>query len=255
MEIWIVEKGEKRGPFETYEVRGRIEEGELAGDEPAWHKDQDGWVALREMDVFRSAFGESGEERERAHPPPLPEQPFPFLRFFARWFDVLLYMLLFFSLVRFVGGDNLLEAIRSPWSYLYFMPFVLLEAIALHLTKTTPGKFLLGLRVVTPEEEALSLQAAGIRSLRAYIIGLGLMVLPLLTGICHVYCLWYLMRSNKAPWDTASQNRVRGTGPLRFAIVIFAILFMGICVLLAAVLWPALVEFWEYVRESAGPVD
>ena len=44
MEIWIVEEGKKRGPFETYQIRDRIEAGELAGDELSWHKDQSGWV-------------------------------------------------------------------------------------------------------------------------------------------------------------------------------------------------------------------
>ena len=42
MEIWIVEDGGKKGPFETYLLRERIEAGELSGDELAWHKDQDG---------------------------------------------------------------------------------------------------------------------------------------------------------------------------------------------------------------------
>ena len=46
MEIWIVEDGGKKGPFETYLLRERIEGGELSGDELAWHKDQDGWVTV-----------------------------------------------------------------------------------------------------------------------------------------------------------------------------------------------------------------
>jgi len=257
MEIWIVEKGEKRGPFEAYEVRGRIEEAGLTGDELAWHKDQEGWVALREMDIFRSAFEESREVPDipPPAPPAPPGPPFPFRRFFARWFDIYLYLLLVCSLVRFSGYD-LLDALMSSWALFSLLPFVLLEAIVLHLTKTTPGKFLLGLRVVTPEEEALSLRAALVRSLRVYILGLGLMpCFGVLTGICHVYCIWYLMRRNEAPWDAASQNRVRGAGLLPFRIVIFGMLFTGILLLFSAVLGPASVEFWEQVRESAERAD
>ena len=252
MEIWIVEKGEKQGPFEAYEVRGRIEEARLTGDELAWHKDQEGWVALREMDIFRSAFEESREVPDIPPPAP-PGPPLPFRRLFARWFDVLLYMLLFYSMVRFVGY-NLLEAMRSPLAPFYFLPFVLLEAIVLHLTKTTPGKFLLGLRVVTPEEEALCLRVALVRSLRVYILGLGLMVLPL-TVICHIYCLGYLMRSKEAPWDAASQNRVRGGTKEPWRAVIFGMLFIGLMYLLSAVLDPAWVELMEEIRESAERAD
>ncbi len=58
MEIWIVENGEKQGPFQTYEVRDRIESEELTGEELAWHKDQDQWVALKEMDVFQGEFSD-----------------------------------------------------------------------------------------------------------------------------------------------------------------------------------------------------
>ena len=251
MEIWIVEEGKKRGPFETYQIRDRIEAGELAGDELSWHKDQSGWVKLREMDVFRSEFGKSWEELHRVLPPPLPSQPFPFLRFFARWFDVSLYLLLVFSLVRFIG-HNLLEAAGGPFLYLYFLPFVFLEAAILHLTKTTPGKFLLGIRVVTPEEQALSLQGALVRSLRAYIVGLGLMVQPFLTGICHVYCIWYLKRFNVTPWDTGTRTRVRVVGPLVLPVLLFTVFFLIILALLAVVLRPTFIEILENVRELEG---
>ncbi len=248
MEVWIAEGGEKRGPFETYQVRERIEEGDLSGDELAWHKDQDGWVKIREMDVFRSGFEKSREEISRALPPPLPDQPFPFLRFFARWFDVSLYLLMVFSMVRYTG-HSLPDAAGGAFLYLYFLPFVFLEAAFLHLTKTSPGKFLLGLRVVSPEEQALSLHEALVRSLRAYILGLGLMVHPFLTGICHVYCLWYLMRGNGAPWDTAIKTRVRGVGPFRFPVVVFAILFIIILALLVLVLMPTFSQILEIVRD------
>lgn len=251
MEIWIVEEGEKRGPFETYQIRDRIEAGELAGDELAWHKDQSDWVKLREMDAFRAEFGKSWEELHQVLPPPLPSQPLPFLRFFARWFDVSLYLLLVFSLVRFTG-HNLLEAAGGSFLYLYFLPFVFLEAAILHLTKTTPGKFLLGIRVVTPEEQALSLQGALVRSLRAYIVGLGLMVHPFLTGICHVYCIWYLKRFNVTPWDTGTRTRVRVVGPLVLPVLLFTVFFLIILALLAVVLRPTFIQILENVRELEG---
>ena len=244
MEVWIVEEGEKRGPYQAYEIRDRIERKELAGNELAWHRDREGWIELREMDAFRAEFDKSPQELARSHPPPLPPQPYPFLRFFARWFDVCLYLLFIFGLVQLVGL-NLYNAMGGSFRALYFLPFVCVEAAFIHLTKTTPGKFLLGIRVVTPEESALSLQASLVRSLRAYIVGLGLMFAPLLTVMCHTFCIWYLMRFSEAPWDTTAKTRIRVTGPLLFPVILFIMFFVIIVALLSLVLMPAVFQAWE----------
>ena len=250
MEIWVVEEDGKKGPFETYLVRERIEAGALSGDELAWHKDQDGWVKLREMDVFRSAFEPADLEAQEALPPPLPVEPYPFLRFFARWFDASLYLLFFFSLLRLAGGDPL-QMYASPSVYLYFLPFLLLEATMLHKLATAPGKYLLGIRVVTLDEKPLSLQTALVRSLRAFIVGLGLMVHPVLTGICHFYCIWYLLRRKEAPWDTMTTTRVVGKRTRMVAVLRFSLLFVALVLLLFVVLLPTLQVILESFRELA----
>ena len=257
MEIWIAEGDGKRGPFETYLVRGRIEEGDLSGDELAWHKDQDGWVKLREMDVFRSSFEIPGEGVSGALPPPLPVEPYPFLRFFARWFDISLYLLFFFSLFRLAGQDFVPMAL-GPFLYLYFLPCLLLEAAILHKLAATPGKYLLGIRVSSADDKHLSIQAALVRSLRAFIVGLGLMVNPILTGICHVYCLWYLLRRKEAPWDTMTTTRVVAQNPQVSTVLRFSLLFLIVLSLLFVVLRPAfytrLEEIRDEVRKRAGEV-
>lgn len=250
MEIWVVEEDGKKGPFETYLLRERIEGGELSGDELAWHKDQNGWVRLREMDVFRSAFEPVDHEVQEALPPPLPVEPYPFLRFFARWFDALVYLLFFFSLLRLAGGAPL-QMYASPSVYLYFLPFLLLEATMLHKLATTPGKYLLGLRVVTLEEKPLRLQAALVRSFRAFIVGLGLMVHPVLTGICHFYCIWYLLRRKETPWDTMTTTRVVGKRIGMVAVFRFSLLFVAVVSLLLVVLLPTLQVILEPFIEAA----
>ena len=249
MEIWIAEGDGKRGPFETYLVRGRIEEGELSGDELAWHKDQDGWVKLREMDVFRSAFEISDADVSVALPPPLPIEPYPFLRFFARWFDISLYLLFLFSLLR-VAGQGFVPMAPGLFLYLYFLPCLLLEAAMLHKLATSPGKYLLGIRVTTTDDKRLSIQAALVRSLRAFIVGLGLMVSPILTGICHVYCLWYLLRRKEAPWDTMTTTRVVAQNPQVSAVLRFFLLFLTVISLLFVVLRPVLDTRFEEIREE-----
>ena len=249
MEVWIFEQGEKRGPYQTYEIRERIERGELGGEEQAWHRDQEGWGMLREMDVFRSEFEKAPRPLPQSLPPPLPPQPYPVLRLLARWFDVCLYLLFVFGLVQLIGL-NLYTALGGSFRALYFLPFVCLEAVFIHLAKTTPGKFLLGIRVVTPDERAVSLQVSLVRSLRAFIVGLGLMFDPLLTLMCHVFCIWYLVRFREAPWDTTAKTRIRVTGPLLFPVLLFIMLFVIIIVLLSLVMMPFFFEAWELVREQ-----
>lgn len=248
MEVWIVEDGEKRGPFQTYELRDRIERKELNGDELSWHKDQDEWLPLRELDVFRGEFEESAPEL--FIPPPLPSSPHPFLRFWAHWFDVFLYQLCVFALVRLTGQD-LVQAMFSPWfRNLYMLPFLILEALCIHLYKTTPGKFFLGIRVVLPDERPLALGAALMRSIRVFIVGMGILfwILPF---ICHALCLWYTLKNNEAPWDTIAGNKVRVVGPLLVPVFIFMMLFAIVLVLLSLVLMPALFELRQMAEETA----
>lgn len=258
MEIWIAEGESKSGPFETYLVRGRIEEGDLSGDELAWHKDQDGWVKLREMDVFRSTFEIKSQEVPVALPPPLPPgEPYPFLRFFARWFDISFYLVCFFSLFRLAGRD-FTEIDTGLFLYLYFLPCLLLEAGIVHKLATTPGKYLLGIRVTTADENQLTIQVALVRSLRAFIVGLGLMVHPFLTAICHVYCLWYLLRRKEAPWDTMTNTKVTAQRPSVHVVVRFTLVFLAVVSLLFVVLRPGFDAVLEEVikeeRKRSGEV-
>ena len=250
MEVWIVENGEKRGPFQTYELRDRIEKEELMGEELAWHKDQDGWVALKEMEVFRSEF----EDRllRVQTPPPLPTQPHVIVRFFARWFDIMLYHLLVFTLLR-VTGQNILTAIQADswFAYVSFLPFVVFEAACLHFYKTTPGKFFLGIRVVTQEEGAVPFRVALFRSLRVYIVGMGLFMY-ILPFVCHAFCLWYTLKNKEAPWDTLSGVKVRVTGPFLFPVLIFVMLFIMIMILMSIVLLPTVFELQARLEEQAS---
>ena len=250
MELWIVEAGEKKGPFQTYEIRSRIENEELTGEELAWHKDQDDWVMLREMDVFQSEFEKTPAEIIASQPPPLPPQPHAIVRFFARWFDVCLYLLFIFSVLT-VMDQNILALYERPgiFMFTYFLPFVLIEGLMLHAFKTTPGKFFLGIRVVNEDESALPIPVAIVRSLRSYILGMGLVMHPLITTLCQTFCIWYLMRYNLAPWDTSTGSRVRVVGPLMYPTLIFIMLFVMILVLLSVLLIPTFFELWERAQE------
>ena len=168
MELWVIQEGEKTGPFNDYEIRERIESGELDAETRVWHEGAEGWKKLSEVEIFRSEFEERMVEPEEPAklPPPLPNPPRPFIRFLARWFDFFLYLLLVFSVMRVMGVDIAAALLSPMFVALHLIPWVVLEAIAIHLRGTTPVKWLLGLRVQRRDGSLLNLSASVLRSFR-----------------------------------------------------------------------------------------
>lgn len=249
MQIWIAEDGEKRGPFHTYEVRARIEAGELTGDELAWQEGSADWVALRDMELYQSLF--SKPEPEVVVPPPLPPpRPRPFARLWARWFDLLLYLVLVFGLMRVLQLD-MAAAVVSPWFMLtYLLPWVLLEAIALHQSGTTPGKWLLGVRVeLAGSGGLLPLGVSVRRSFRVFVLGMG-MNMWLFPILCHGLSLWVLLKTGTTFWDRVSGSRVRVGEVPAGRIVAFVILFLALLVALQFIMAPVTEEIMDGLLES-----
>ena len=195
MKIWLLENGEKSEPQESFEVRERISAGELKGDVLAWYKGAEEWMRLDEVPQFQTLFleGEEEEEEDLVSPPPLPDLSASlkeaiaveaakappmhiFRRLFARGFDSILYI----SLVIILFRERALDALQGD-SMLQFLPigiaYAMLDGLMTHAWKTSPGKFILGLRVTDSAGFAISLKGAILRSLRVWIVGLGMWIL------------------------------------------------------------------------------
>lgn len=257
MDIWLIEDGEKTGPFQSYEVHDRIDRGELNGEEMAWHESRSDWVALREMEMFGTIFlmreeeeGEASESGEAPDiPPPLPNRPRPFVRFWARWFDLHLYAIVVFGLIRLFGLD-MVAAMASVWFVtLHLLPWVLMESIAIHLRGTTPGKWLLGVRVQRADGELLSLGASVMRGFRVLIFGMGLN-LSIFMVICQGFSLWYTLRFRSSLWDRLPGNEVRVEGLPPGRIVTFVTLFLALVIVLSFIVEPASTEMMKRLREA-----
>ncbi len=240
MEIWLIEGGEKTGPFQSYHIRERIGRGELDGGEMAWHESSPDWVPLREVAMFRTEF----QEEEVEEPPPIPARPRPLVRFWARWFDLLLNLMVVFGLMRVLGLDIATAMISPVFMLTFLLPGVLLEAIGIHLLGATPGKCLLGARVQRKDGERMELGPAVVRSFRVHVLGMGMLVwlFPL---ICHLLSLWFLMKMRSTFWDRVggSEVRVRKVGEGR--IVVFVLLFVGLLSALSLILKPTLEELMK----------
>lgn len=252
MELWVIQEGEKTGPFNDYEIRDRIESGELGAETRVWHEGAEGWTKLSEVEIFRSEFEErvvkSQADEAAKGPPPLPNPPRPFMRFLARWFDFFLYLLLVFSIMRAMGVD-IASALLSPiFVALHLIPWVVLEGIAIHLRGTTPGKWLLGLRVQRPDGSLLSLGASVLRAFRAFVLGMG-MNMSFFMLIAHGFGIWFLLRFGEAAWDKMGGCETRHTGLTTVGIVGFVLGGFVIMLLLAVVLHPATLELEREMRE------
>lgn len=209
MKIWLLEKGEKSEPQESFEVRERISSGELKAETLAWYKGADAWMRLDEVPQFRLLF----EEEDLTLPPPLPDiseslkeaiekeaKKAPpihlFRRLFARFHDSILYI----SLVIVLFREHALDALQGD-SMLQFLPigiaYVILDGLMTHVWQSSPGKFLLGMRVTDQVGHAIPLKGAMIRSLRVWIVGLGMwmlwpiaMLISWLLSLKFGYFLW-----------------------------------------------------------------
>ena len=235
MEIWLIQNGKKTGPFNDYEIRDRISNRLLESDDYAWHEGLPGWVKLQEIDLFKDEF----EAAKTIQPPPLPaifpaarnpdsskiKCPYLIRRFWARWFDLMIYLAAWWLLM-YVAGGNIKAMILNQWVHLsLFIPWFAIEAALLHWFGTTPGKWLLGIRVVNEDGSALTLKSAMLRSLIVWIAGLGF-GWGLLTALCHVMS-WFTARNiGKPVWDHIGQHKVT-VAPVN-AVKIIALIFLFI---------------------------
>lgn len=239
MDIWIIQDGEKTGPIHDFEVRRRIEKGELHADTPVWHEGLPTWQPLQSISLFEHEFDKpieiSGIEDPYqppvdtgSLPPPLPTQTFIYRRFWARWCDLHLYSAIWWFAL-WLAGRNIGDLMMDPWiSMLHYIPWFALEAFLIHRFGTTPGKWLLDLSVVNPDGGNLNLTESIRRASRVMFFGIGL-GWYLLTLICQVMAFVTTRRLGKSLWDQAGGHQVIGQqvqAPKAFAFVL--VFFRGL---------------------------
>jgi len=208
MELWIIRDGEKSGPLEDYEVREMVRSGEVGPETRVWHEGAGGWLRADEVSVL------TGEFRKEAEPPPIPlqrERFRPWRRFGARFFDLISYSLILVVAARLTdGGLQSDENVApSPWLIIgTLLPAILIEAALLGSVGFTPGKWLLRMRVETMDGQRLTTGQAFVRSMRVWILGMGMRE-PILMALGHLLSLWFGLKKGALLWDLQSGFEVR----------------------------------------------
>lgn len=247
MEIWIIRDGEKIGPLHDFEVRQKIEAGELPPTTPAWHEGQSEWKPLKEIDIFTREFDvppakvdsltQSQSEEEHPKPPPLPAQTFYLRRFWARWLDLFLYSgLWWFGM--WAAGQNIEATIQNPWViFVKYVPWFVVEILALHYFGTTPGKWLLGIRVTNNDGSLMTLTESTHRALRVMFAGVGF-GWELLAVFCQALSVFTAKRLGSPLWDHAGGHRVTVAPLLPIRVLALVCLFVGSMLLESIVVSP-----------------
>jgi uncharacterized RDD family membrane protein YckC len=278
MDIWIIRNGKKIGPIHDFEVRRKINDGELTPDTPSWHEGLGAWRPLGEIDLFRREFELTSNEAASKTienepgaaaseptppdsnpssdpdlnrdpksanlappPPPLPAKAVYGRRFWARWFDLSLYSG-FWWLGMWAAGQNIEAALSNPWiMFAQYIPWFAIEALLIQRFGTTPGKWLLGLQVRNLDNTRLDLNASIRRSVRVLFTGIGF-GWGLLAVFCQAMSLVVAKRLGTTLWDHSGGHRVNST-PLQAAkIIALPILFFLVLQMQLIVIVPYMVE-------------
>lgn len=235
MDIWLIQDGEKTGPFHDYEIRRKIGTGDLGASTPAWHEGLPGWTTLSEISLFSSEFEIIKPVEEEPSlapvPPPLPNfttntpsRPHIVRRFWARCFDLFLYTSIWWLLMWFTGRN--IEGLYTSLfvSITQLIPWFIIESLLIHRFATTPGKWLMGIKVLNQDGSLLTLAQAGYRSMRVLLVGIGF-GLPLVSIFCMALSAFTTRRIGATVWDHMGKHRLI-TSPLSAWKVLCLILLM-----------------------------
>ena len=269
MRIFLAENGQKTGPFHPWEVRGRLERGELTEQMLGWHEGCENWMPLKDL----PALGLQ-ERVEGALPPPLPEEakgendpsanrdrrgvlypdgepPRPWSRFLARSMDSMIWFTFCVAFLR-VTGQPVVPFLLNPLQLLIAYSLMALpEALCLSVFGTTPGKALLGLRVLTKGGESLPAPAiAWQRSLLVLVIG-NACYYSLAAVVAWLFHYIGLMRNSSTWWDRKLGLQVRGEPIRPIQIVRFVLFFFALNILFSAVMGRENLEEWMKIMQQA----
>lgn len=251
MILWIIQKGEKVGPFEDYQLREMIREGEVERETRVWHEGAEGWLPAHEVSVLKGEF-----VKKEVLPPPLPVEvampPFhAWRRLGARVFDYFLYQLIFVSVLRGAGFDVIPDSESPPsvWFILGMLaPAILMEAALVSSIGFTPGKWLMSLRVETHLGARLSTSFALIRTMRVWVLGMGMMQ-PFLLLLGHGVTLWFGLKKGAPLWDLHSKFRVPAAELNNGRVILYWGLLTAVIACFFVVMWPEIgpemMEIWE----------
>ena len=228
--------GKRRGPYQPFLLKEMLEDGELTPGDVVWHEGMEKWQPLAETDSLKSVL-------QKPAPPPVEDESpqtealrkvvtpaeltleltlavlrqrraLGWRRFFARQMDMFIASVVtVFVAAAFGWTDIWTLFFPRPWLLVLVPPLVWIpvETVMLCTLGWTPGRLILGLRVVANKEgQRPSFGAALKRSLLVWAggFGFGLPVDTLLPLAQWLYSFWHFQRYGGTLWDHSAGTRV-----------------------------------------------
>lgn len=167
----------------------------------------------------RLAQGDSVLDQDR-----LPRRIFPWRRYFARSFDLMLYTTLFHLALQLLFHENILLRNKSTAYSLLDGAIALgimlaAETAMLHVWGATPGKALFGLRIVREDGSCLSLSQSLQRTIMVVLLygvstlfaATSSLFLSLIGLALPIYCCWCVYKEKPLAWETDEQVYLDGS--------------------------------------------
>lgn len=280
MDVYVLKEGQRIGPFVPFKLREMLEDGEILPGDLGWLQEMETWAPLESIEPLAGWM-----PRKLNLPPPLPppaERPgkpgvpamgpaatagdmtvispgtsaLAWRRWGARMVDSSLWFALVWSVGTGLGWLDLWDWFANPEKLLLCLipPLLWLpvEATFLQQLGTTPGKWMLGLRVTDGIGQNLSWPAAMKRALLAHVTGNGLglrLVAPLLLlPVMQWSMSWAFYRRNGTTlWDKAAgsqvgHQRIPVPGPIAIAGIMIGWMSVTLLLFIRAPLPPGLPE-------------
>jgi hypothetical protein len=224
------DSGQQRGPIPEEELKSLLSSRKISPQSLVWSEGMAEWKSATEISELQpspyappSSITDSVESWS-GYTPSGP-QIRPWVRYWARTSDSLLFCLIVGLIVPFVYpsffelNDTLVGIVL-----LVFYNFV--EPILLSTIGTTPFKALMGVRVRNGDGSKLSYPQALTRILTIWIRGQGLGI-PIITLITHITSYSHLSNEGITPWDRQGNFIVSHQSVIWWRWLVLALFFVG----------------------------
>lgn len=239
MDVYVMKDGRRQGPYQLFRLTEMLEEGALSPQDVVWHEGMKGWQPLEDTESLRGVL------RDKAAPAPAPVEKqtanvgprpgpaaglasFPYeaglavlrqrralawRRFFARQIDMTIAAAGVVALAAALGWTDMWAFLNPYPPGIIIAPalvWILVETVMLSTCGWTPGRLILGLRVVMDGGVPPSPGAALKRSALVWAggLGFGLPVGFLLPVAQWLYTFWHFQQRGETLWDRAAGTRV-----------------------------------------------
>lgn len=245
MEIYYTRNNQKVGPVPVVEIISMLERGDLEEDTPAWHVGCSEWLTLRQLPALTTYFEsrkqtesddlvlqEKDEEvgtkevsEETSKSEDVIYLASPIARLISKSVDLSLYALGYIWL-----ATRCLDQFE-PWILMapvLWLPFIFPEALCITWLRTTPGKWLMGLRVAKQDGTPLSFLRVLQRSFYVIFFGMGI-VTTIFSPLMLALSAWYTSKFGRfSPWDVRLGTIVEEVKPLRITRIILSLIVIAI---------------------------